>query len=69
MGRIPVDLRTTQILPGKAIVTTTAFSWKDAYAGAVKLGVAISDPEAGEADVELAMQAERQDKVTILHSW
>ena len=69
VGRIPVDLRTTQILPGKAIVTTTAFSWKDAYAGAVKLGVAISDPEAGEADVELAMQAERQDKVTILHSW
>lgn len=66
VGRCPVQLETTGLLPGTMITTRTDWTAEQMGDGVSAIGVGIEDPMTGKPAVSLTMETESVEKITIL---
>ena len=66
VGRCPIQLETTGLLPGTTITTRTDWTAEQMGNGVSAIGVGIEDPMTGKPAVSLTMETESVEKITIL---
>ncbi|MEG2377138.1 MAG: DUF4832 domain-containing protein [Clostridia bacterium] len=66
---LPIDLKTSTVLPGETVTSNTAINWIDAYSKASRLCVGIVDPMTNKPAVSLAMNAEKVGAMTVLYKF